>query len=121
MSNHQTISDPRIADLCKALSSPHRVQILLRLVECCGSACATDDEFAACVGTLAEGLGVSASTVSHHIKELRHAGLIQCRRNGQRVECCVDLEALRTIHEFTTHLYERAVQPSGGACGEQGS
>lgn len=121
MSNHRTIDENRIADLCKALSSPHRVQILLRLVECCGSACATDDEFAACVGTLAEGLGVSPSTVSHHIKELRHAGLIQCRRNGQRVECCVDPEALRTLHEFTTHLFERACSPAGCACGEQAS
>lgn len=118
MSNHRTIDEARIADLCKALSSPHRVRILSTLLSCCGSACATDEEFNACVGDIAEGLGVAPSTVSHHVKELRLAGLIQCNRNGQRIECCVDPAVLNLLHEFTTQLTQQAANSPVCICKE---
>ena len=49
-----------------------------------------------------EKLNISRSTISHHFKELENAGLIQCVRNGQAIECQVNEEALKEIREFLT-------------------
>ncbi|MBL0921785.1 MAG: helix-turn-helix transcriptional regulator [Phycisphaerales bacterium] len=96
----------RAAAMLKALGHPHRLSIFLRLVDCCGAGrcCGTEAEYAACVGDLGADLDIAPSTLSHHVKELRQAGLIRVERNGQRVECGVDLQAvaeLRTLlHQF---------------------
>ena len=38
--------------------------------------------------------------VSHHVKELRQAGLIRCVKRGQTVYCEADPEALEAIGHF---------------------
>lgn len=49
--------------------------------------------------------GVTPATVSHHLKILREAGLITCRRDGQFVYS----EAVpKTIEEFTRTLAKMA-------------
>ena len=53
-----------------------------------------------CVGDLGRDLGIGASTVSHHIKELYQAGLIQTERRGQHVECWIVPETLEMLAEF---------------------
>lgn len=89
------------AELFKVLGHPHRLAIFLRLCDQCGSGRTGDDEaYAACVGDLSAGLEIAPSTVSHHLKELRQAGLIRVRRNGQQVECCADLEVARQLGGF---------------------
>jgi ArsR family transcriptional regulator len=45
-------------------------------------------------------LGIVPSTVSHHIKELRRAGLIRMERRGQKIECWVDPEVLKELAGF---------------------
>ena len=52
------------------------------------------------VGELGQGLDIVPSTVSHHIKELRRAGLIRTNRRGQNIECWVDLNVLDKIRAF---------------------
>jgi ArsR family transcriptional regulator len=66
----------------RALSSRPRREILRLLasgVEGDERCCATD-EVCACV--FAERLGLSASTVSHHMKTLTQAGLVSARKQG---------------------------------------
>ena len=121
MSNYRTNDADRVASLCKALSSPHRVRILAALIEACGASCETDDGCSSCVGDLAAGLGLSPSTVSHHVKELRLAGLLRCERKGQRVECSLDTESLAALHGFTFHLVEQAGVETSCACQERTS
>ena len=53
-----------------------------------------------CAGEVGEGLGIAPSTVSHHLKELRRAGLIKVEKRGQRAECWVDPEILAELAEF---------------------
>ena len=53
-----------------------------------------------CVGELAAELDVAPSTVSHHLKELIHAGLIATERCGREIRCWVEPRVLRELGEF---------------------
>jgi len=91
----------------KALSHPHRLNIFMRLVQCCGlqGSCRVDDQqMGACVGQLGQDLGIGPSTVSHHIKELYRAGLIQMEKQGQSTQCRADPRALQVIEDFCRQL-----------------
>ena len=93
MSKSRTETDVvRYAEMFKALSSPKRLEIFLRLAGCCPTTpfAGSEEEFGACVGDLGRDLSLAPSTVSHHIKELRQAGLIRCERQGQTVRCEID-------------------------------
>ncbi len=89
-----------LAELFKAMANPHRLKIFVGLAQCCrqGEACAPN--MRVCVGELGDGLDLAPSTVSHHLKELRRAGLIRMQRAGQNVECWADPEALERLGEF---------------------
>jgi DNA-binding transcriptional ArsR family regulator len=87
----------------KALSDDNRLKILDHIStkketkSCCEGACVKD---------LAEYLGVSMATVSHHIKELVNAGLIETRKDGKWVYCCVNKEAIKEINTFLKTILE---------------
>jgi DNA-binding transcriptional ArsR family regulator len=61
------------ARLFKALADPHRLAILATLARA---------EHAVCVCDFTEGLPLEQPTVSHHLKLLRDAGLVTCKRRG---------------------------------------
>ncbi len=105
MSNYQNIKTEDVAGAFHALANPHRLEIFLRLASCCpvGQACAPD--MRSCVGDVAAGLNLAPSTVSHHLKELRRAGLIHMERAGQTVECWVEPERVAALAAF----FERAL------------
>jgi ArsR family transcriptional regulator, arsenate/arsenite/antimonite-responsive transcriptional repressor len=89
----------KFSEMFKALSNPHRLEIFLRLASCCpsGSRSATEQESRRFVGELAHGLKIAPSTVSHHIKELRQAGLITVERIGKNIECRIDEQAVAEL------------------------
>ncbi len=80
------------AEIFKALSTPNRLAIFLRLISRCppGTSCAYDEEIRECVGDVGKDLGISRTTASHHVKELRRAGLLRVERRGRKIECWVD-------------------------------
>jgi len=104
MSKYRTFDTHELAESFKALSNPNRLQIFLRLLNCCepGTACSTDSINGFCVGELGEDLAVAPSTLSHHVKELQRAGLIKTQRRGQNIECFLDSEKVNTLKEFFT-------------------
>lgn len=99
MSNNKKEQIQKMAEAFGALSNPNRLQIFLRLLDCCspGKKMEGSPESCVCVSDLSEGLNLAPSTVSHHIKELRQAGLIKSERNGQTVECWIDPNVLNEI------------------------
>ncbi len=96
--------NPQLANLAaifKALSDPNRLAILQLLRDECGTECLVEEGAAEnCVGSIAERFELSLSTVSHHLKELRNAGLIDCHKRGRWVYCTLNLEALQAIESF---------------------
>ena len=87
----------------KALSNPQRLKIFIKLAKCCAPVdCCIVDESGAqrCVGDLGGDLGLAASTVSHHIKELRLAGLVNIQRKGQKIECWTSRDILLQLAGF---------------------
>ena len=110
MSNTQTVDTAHLAEIFKALSNPHRLRIFMRLVSCCapeGSCCAESD-MNTCAGEIGKDLGIAPSTVSHHLKELRVAGLIRTERRGKTVQYRIDL---RNVREFS-HIVIHELLPS---------
>jgi ArsR family transcriptional regulator, arsenate/arsenite/antimonite-responsive transcriptional repressor len=107
MSNYQ-YNLRRLAEMFKALSNHHRLEIFLRLASCCpsGTRSTTEEESRRFVGDLALGLKIAPSTVSHHIKELRQSGLITVERIGKNIECRVDEQA---VAELAALLDGRAI------------
>jgi len=102
MPNFRNNEVEKLAHIFKALSNPNRLRIFLRLVSCCvpGTIHSLDAGGSAYVGELGKDLGIVPSTVSHHIKELRQAGLIRVQRQGQKIECWVDPQIIKDLGKF---------------------
>lgn len=79
-----------------ALSNPNRLRIFLILrdhLEREGKGAGLR------VGEVAERLEITQSTVSHHLKELEHAGVIRLERRGRNVVCSVICETVERVIE----------------------
>lgn len=94
-----------LALIFKALGDPTRLRIFEFLRGCAREV--EIDEAGQCrpAGALSVGevccrLEQSMSTVSHHLKELRLAGLICTQKHGRWIYCSVNPAALELVREF---------------------
>ena len=85
-----------LAGIFRALADPNRLAIF-RLVRERGSKVRTLEEAENSISKIAREFDLSLSTVSHHLKELRNAGLISCEKRGQTVYCTAEPEALGVV------------------------
>lgn len=104
MSNYPKDARHRFAEVFKALANPNRLHLFLRLVSCCPweTKCISDTEVRRCVGELAQDLEIDPSTVSHHLKELRRAGIIRMERRGKNILCWVDRKTVEATANLLT-------------------
>jgi ArsR family transcriptional regulator len=89
------LGDDQFDRIAKALADPTRVAVL--------EAIGQEDD-CPCV-RLRDAFPVSKATISHHIKELVRAGLVEARREGQFLHCQVRRDILR---DYTAELLRRA-------------
>ncbi|NDV27548.1 helix-turn-helix transcriptional regulator [Desulfovibrio sp. JC010] len=91
-----------VAAMFKALSNPYRLRIYKALIEhyTDGPVEETMEEDANCQREFSTLLELAPSTVSHHFKELRQAGLIHKERKGKNVLFWVDTEAVELMKDF---------------------
>ena len=82
----------RLAKALKTIADPARIR-LLSLIQ-------SQPDGEACVCHLTEPLGLSQPTVSHHLKVLRNAGLVERERRGSWAYYRVVPEALGTLREI---------------------
>ena len=102
MSKYKNIESDQLIDIFKALANSHRLKIYNILTNCCtpGTSCASDEVFSCCVGDLDSQLDIAASTLSHHLKELNRAGLIDMKREGKQVFCSVNTNRLEQLQQL---------------------
>ena len=67
------LSEQQFHRIAKALADPRRFEILTRIADCSEMAC----------NDLKSEMPVTPATLSHHIKELTDAGLVDVRREGK--------------------------------------
>jgi ArsR family transcriptional regulator len=81
----------RLADALRVLADPARLRLL--------SLIAAGPEGEACVCTLVDPMSLSQPTVSHHLKVLHEAGLLDRERRGRWVYYRIRPERLERIRE----------------------
>jgi ArsR family transcriptional regulator, arsenate/arsenite/antimonite-responsive transcriptional repressor len=94
------VSAPDVKQLSKAfaaLSNPNRLQLFLNLVEESRLDLAKGRAHDCFLTKLLDNLSIGAPTVSHHVKELENAGLIETARQGKQLICTIRPEALREL------------------------
>ena len=89
----------RFQRIAKALADPRRFEIFEEMA-------ASGDELAC--GRIVERFPVAQATVSHHLKELTDAGLVEMRPEGQFRYCRARLDVLE---EYIQELRRRAGLP----------
>jgi ArsR family transcriptional regulator len=95
----------RRAAMFRALGDPTRLRIFEFLRSCCGPVTVDDSGEirrveGATVGEVCcrvTGVDRITSTLSHHLKELRLAGLIKTHREGRRIICRVNPDAVEAL------------------------
>jgi ArsR family transcriptional regulator len=82
----------RAATAFAALGSEARLLILRRLVRA-GS-------LGLPIGVLGDDVGVTGSVLTHHVKHLVSAGLVEQRRDGRRILCSVVITEVEALSGF---------------------
>jgi ArsR family transcriptional regulator len=88
----------QLSDDLQMLGHPVRLQILDLLASRTGRICVCDLEAV---------LPVKQPTISHHLKLLRDAGLIDCERQGLWAYYYIQKEAVAALHKRVAGMLER--------------
>jgi len=102
MSNIGDDEVDRLAAAFAALSNPQRLRMFIRLATtCCAPEGGSERTGECCSATeVGAGLQLATSTASHHLKELRQAGLMHVERHGRRIDCWASQETLQKLASF---------------------
>ncbi len=111
MSNNAAQQTVRYADMLSAMGTEPRLRIMRLLLT------ALPDGMV--VGEIGSELGITASTLSHHLEKLKHEELVHVRREGTYLWYSANTEALQELLGF---LYaecctrNKAIEPEKILC-----
>ena len=101
-----TADQNRTAALAKALGHPARIAILQQLFKSKACIC----------GDLVEEIGLAQPTISQHLKELKHAGLIKGNVEGNKVCYCIDPENWMNLKKVLLNFLDQDVCVDNQCC-----
>lgn len=102
----------QLTSLFKALSDPNRMQIFAELMA--GDSCNCE---------LKDNLGLAPNLLSHHLKVLEKAGLVNSRRDvidGRWIYYAVNRENITQWHEWLSTLFDPSRIQERPLCGPEG-
>ena len=89
----------KTATVFKALCDPNRLMIMEMLLN--GELCACQ---------ILDELNISQSTLSHHMKSLCEAGVVNCRRDGKWMFYSVNKNGCEAAHSLISRIMDAPVQ-----------
>jgi DNA-binding transcriptional ArsR family regulator len=98
----------RAVSMLSALAQESRLSIFRLLVEAGG--------VGRSAGQVAEALAIAPATLSFHLKELAHAGLIEGRQDGRYVIYSARFAEMRALLDYLSENCCRASAASDGCC-----
>ncbi|MEE3227009.1 MAG: metalloregulator ArsR/SmtB family transcription factor [Bacteroidota bacterium] len=99
-------SQNAIAKFAKAFAHPARVSILQHLFKIDSCVC----------GDLVNEIGLAQPTISQHLKELKHLGLIKGSVEGTSVCYCIDKENWTEMKKLMTNFLDPDLSNSADCC-----
>ncbi|WP_310556399.1 metalloregulator ArsR/SmtB family transcription factor [Flavobacterium sp.] len=84
----------KLAILFKALSHPARVAIIAYLLKVDTCIC----------GDIVNELPLAQPTISQHLKELKNAGIIKGKIEGNAICYCIDTKFLKVFEEYFSNI-----------------
>ena len=104
----QNVETKSVLNALAALSQEHRLAIFRLLLEHAPEGLSA--------GLIAERLSLAPATLSFHLKELSHAGLIASRQDGRFIWYRADLAAMNGLVGYLTENCCRASSVCDAAC-----
>lgn len=104
--NTYSDSQKQIALFAKAFGHPARVAILQHLFKIDACVC----------GDLVDKIGLAQSTISQHLKELRHLGLIKGNVEGTSVCYCIDKENWTEMKRIMSEFLDQDLAMAPDCC-----
>ena len=77
----------QLSKVFKALSSPHRLDLYLRIKRHHDIDLEREKKRICFLSSICVGLNLGAPTLSHHLKELVNAGLVEVGKDGKYITC----------------------------------
>lgn len=84
----------------RALSNKNRLQIFLNLLDESRLDLAKGRTHDCFLANILSGLRIGAPSVSHHLRELESAGLIETAKEGKQLVCSIRPEAMKELAVF---------------------
>ncbi|MEN9997118.1 MAG: hypothetical protein RI922_108 [Bacteroidota bacterium] len=95
-SDHFSEEQNELSTLFKALGHPARIAIIQHILETKSCIC----------GDLVEKFPLSQATISQHLKELKHANIIQGTIEGNSICYCLNPQTLEKLNQVINHFID---------------
>ncbi len=96
-----------IIKITKALGDPTRLHILKLLLEKCSTEhCCNSESKVCCGNALKKQIGISQPAISQHLKILREAGLVECKKIGYWCHYKINIERIKEYQDMISKFFQ---------------
>lgn len=104
--DHFTDGQNSVATMLKAFGHPARVAIMEYLIKVDTCIC----------GDIVNELPLAQPTVSQHLKELKHAGLIKGNIEGNAICYCINEKAIEDLQNYLANISNKLSEKKNNCC-----
>lgn len=90
----------QLSKVFKALSNPHRLDLYLKIKNHHDIDVAQKTKRICFLSQLCENLKIGAPTISHHLKELVNAGLVETTKEGKFAVCTINDQIVTEVADL---------------------